>query len=153
MVKKRKQSSPIKRAKNKAWKYFSIYIRTRDNIRFSGDPDMGMCVTCKKEFPFKELQAGHFVGGRTNALLFDEEIVYTQCANCNLYLRGNYQSYTLFMLKEVGEEKIEEFLARKSLTLKYTTEDFLEIADKYKEKARELRQSSLHSPLAGLGTF
>lgn len=157
MVKKSKKTSPIKKAKNKAWKYFSIYIRTRDCLRFTGDPDEGMCVTCKKPFGFKQLQAGHFVGGRTNALLFDEEIVYTQCANCNLYLRGNYQAYTLFMLKEVGEATIEEMLNRKNITLKLTTDDFLAIADKYKTKAEALRNGqtskrSVHPALKGFSS-
>lgn len=154
MVKKRKPTSPIKLAKNKAWKQFSIYIRTRDCLRFTGEPDEGMCVTCKLPFPFKELQAGHFVGGRTNALLFDEEIVYTQCAKCNLYLKGNYQAYTLFMLKEVGEEVVEEMLTRKNISLKLTKEDFDEIAAKYKKKAADLRgnQSSVHSALKGYTT-
>lgn len=137
MVKKKK-SSPIKLAKNKAWKYFSIFIRTRDCIKYTGDPKEGMCVTCKEWFSFKELQAGHFVGGRTNALLFDEEIVHTQCARCNLYLKGNYQAYTLFMLKKHSEEEVEEFLSRKSRVLKLTTQDFLDIADEYKEKTKVL---------------
>ena len=147
MVKRRKSPiTPIKRAKNKAWTEFSKYIRTRDCLRFTGTPDEGICVTCGREFPFKELQAGHFVGGRTNALLFDEEIVYSQCARCNLYLKGNYQAYTLFMLREYRkhpnpEAIIEGFLARKNLTLKLTEQDFLEIAEKYKRKTNELKNA------------
>lgn len=138
VLKRKRKSTPIKLAKNKAWRQFSIYIRTRDCLKYTGDPTEGMCVTCKEWFPFKELQAGHFVGGRTNALLFDEEIVHTQCARCNLYLKGNYQAYTLFMLKKHSEEEIEEFLSRKFRTLKLTRQDFLDIADKYKEKTAEL---------------
>lgn len=139
--KRKKKSTEQSRAKDKAWRYFSIYIRTRDNIHYTGDPEEGMCVTCKLWFPFKELQAGHFVGGRTNALLFDEQIVHTQCKRCNLYLKGNYQAYTLFMLKKYSEEEVEELLSRKFRTLKLTTQDFLDIADKYKEKTQELLKS------------
>jgi hypothetical protein len=135
---RKKKSTPLSRAKNKAWKYFSIFIRTRDCLKYTGDPTEGMCVTCKLWFPFNQLQAGHFVGGRTNALLFDEEIVHTQCARCNLFLKGNYQAYTLFMLKKHTEEEIEELLSRKFITLKLSTDDFLEIADKYKEKTEQL---------------
>lgn len=135
---KKTKDSPKTKAKNKAWRQFSIFIRTRDCLKYTGDPTEGMCVTCKLWFPFKELQAGHFVGGRTNALLFDEEIVHTQCARCNLYLKGNYQAYTLFMLKKHTEEEVEELLSRKFKTLKLTEQDFLDIAELYKQKTLDL---------------
>lgn len=80
---KRKKSTPRALAKKKAWEAFSLYIRTRDCIRFTGDPEQGMCVTCKSFKPRKELQAGHFVGGRGNAVLFDERLVYSQDGYCN----------------------------------------------------------------------
>lgn len=135
---KKKKNSALTRAKNKAWRYFSIYIRTRDCLYYSGSPDEGMCVTCKEWFPFNELQAGHFVGGRTNALLYDEEIVHTQCARCNILLKGNYQAYTLFMLTKHTEEEIQELLSRRNITLKLTTEDHLRLALEFKNKTEAL---------------
>ena len=52
--------------KNKAWKVFSIYIRTRDCLATTKTAENGKCVTCNRVFPFEELQAGHAIGGLTS---------------------------------------------------------------------------------------
>ena len=145
IVKKpRKKSSPRKIAKDKAWTAFSAYIRTRDCLRFTGDESEGMCITCKKGFPYKQLQAGHFVGGRGNAVLFREDIVYSQCAKCNNKpsqggLGGNYAAYAFWMQDEGHtREHIEDLLNLRHETLVYKIHDFVEIKAKYETKTKEL---------------
>lgn len=130
-------------AKDKAWKSFSKYIRARDCIRFTGHIDEGMCVTCWRRYPFKELQAGHFVDGRGNAVLFDERVVYTQCYGCNIGKKGNYVEYFVFMEKEWGREKIDEFRALKAETVPYKEFHFLEIKEKYDQKYKDLTGGSV----------
>lgn len=130
------------KAKDKAWNAFSVYIRTRDCLRFTGDPEQGMCVTCNGNFNFKRLQAGHFISGRGNAVLFDERLVYSQCYQCNgnppFGKGGNYVEYFRFMLDEVGLEKIDEFRAIKGSTVQYKIHDFNELEEKFKQKTKEL---------------
>lgn len=132
------------KAKEKAWDQFSIYIRTRDCIRFTGDPTQGMCVTCKRPYPFKQLQAGHFIQGRGNAVLFDERIVYSQCFSCNgnppFGKGGNYVEYFRFMLDEWGLEKVDEFRALKADTKIYKIFHFLEMEEAFKQKTASLLQ-------------
>lgn len=137
--KPRKKSSPRKLAKDKAWNAFSLYIRTRDCLRFTGDPERGICVTCKTPKLRKELQAGHFVGGRGNAVLFREDLVYAQCSYCNqkppMGLGGNYAAYALFMLDEGhSREEIEGFLNLRHATKVYKIHDFIEIEKDYTQK-------------------
>ncbi|MDB5422574.1 MAG: Bacteriophage Lambda NinG protein [Brevundimonas sp.] len=139
----RKKKTPRASAKTKAWDAFSLYIRTRDCIRFTGDPEQGICVTCKTPKPKKELQAGHFVGGRGNAVLFNEQIVYSQCGYCNqkppMCLGGNYALYTLSMFDEgYTRVEIEAFLALKNTTKQYKLNDFIEIRAKYETKTKGL---------------
>ena len=72
------KATSYKGMKKKAWAEFSKYIR----LRSADSNGMVKCVTCPDDEPkkhWKEMQAGHFVGGRGNAVLFDEEIVYPQC--------------------------------------------------------------------------
>ena len=130
------------KAKKEAWSAFSTYIRTRDCIRFTGDPTQGMCVTCNRQYPYKKLQAGHFIQGRTNSVLFDEEIVYSQCLGCNgnppMGKGGNYVEYFIFMEKEWGREKIDEFRLRKYADKVYKINDFIEIKAEYERKTKEL---------------
>lgn len=141
--KPRKKKSDLKVAKKKAWDSFSIYIRTRDCIRFRNSLTEGMCVTCKRIYPFTKLVAGHFIPGRTNSVLLDERIVYSQCGGCNTNppygLGGNYVEYFVFMEKEWGREKIDEFRALKHQTVKYKPFELLALADRFKEKTEQLR--------------
>lgn len=138
--KKRKQST--KALKKSAWQSFSIFIRTRDCLRFSGDPELGKCVTCNRVYPFKQLQAGHFIQGRMNSVLFDERLVYSQCVGCNgnppMGKGGNYVEYYVFMLEEWGQIMIDEFRQLKYQTVKYKEHDYVEIKEKFEAKTKKL---------------
>lgn len=134
--------TPRQKAKDAAWRQFSIYIRTRDCLRFSGRPDLGKCVTCKRVYPFKQLQAGHFIQGRTNSVLFDERLVYSQCLGCNgnppMGKGGNYVEYFIFMEEEWGRIMIDEFLALKYKTVIYKIPDFQRMEQEFKDKTEAL---------------
>ena len=136
------KKTPRAKAKDDAWDAFSRYIRTRDCIRFTGDPTEGMCITCKRHKPFKELQAGHFIDGRGNAVLFDERVVYSQCWQCNgkppFGKGGNYVEYFRFMMDEWGLEKIDEFRALKGETRPYKEFHFIEFKEEFDRKTKEL---------------
>jgi len=123
-------------SKKTAWKNFSTYIRLRDCIATTGGTDWGICVTCGRRFPYKKLQAGHAIGGRTNSILFDEELVNIQCYQCNMYGSGRYAEYSVWFIKKYGMDKWNEKinLSRKvGIKLNYT-----EINERYKEKTKAL---------------
>jgi len=134
-------ASDLKKAKDKAWKAFSRYIRLRDCIATTGDDQGGLCISCKDYVPFKESQAGHFIDGRGNAVLFDEELVFLQCRTCNIFKRGNYVAYTVEMVKRVGLEKVEEYRLRKNKTVVYRQFDYERIRKEYEEKYEALAAS------------
>jgi Bacteriophage Lambda NinG protein len=75
-------------------------------------------------------------------VLFDERIVYSQCIGCNgnppMGKGGNYIEYFVFMEKEWGREKIDEFRELKHTIKIYKEADFKEIEEIYKEKTRKL---------------
>jgi hypothetical protein len=124
----------LKTLKNRAWKLMSEWVRRRD----ADEGGTTSCVTCRAPIFWKEAQAGHFVGGRTNAVLFHPDLVHVQCVACNVFRGGNYAAYTLFMLDLYGREKVEEFLSLKHKTVKLTRTDLEEIIEKYKTKLKEL---------------
>lgn len=127
-----KAKTPLQKAKDKAWKQFSRFIRLRDCLATTGDIDYGICITCGLRFHFKELQAGHFVPGRGNAVLFDEDITHAQCQKCNVWLYGNLIEYYPKMLKLYGEERVEQMKALRHESIKYSVEEYLQIAENYK---------------------
>jgi len=138
----KKSKTPAAKAKAKAWTAFSRYIRTRDCIRFGESLTDGRCVTCKRTYPFKKLQAGHFIQGRGNSVLLDERLVYSQCLGCNgnppMGKGGNYVEYFIFMEKEWGREKIDEFRLLKHQTKIYKQFQWEEAEQEFKNKTKEL---------------
>lgn len=108
----------------------------RDCFTATHNFDEGMCVSCKRWYPLKELQAGHFIDGRTNSILFDEEAVHAQCRSCNLFKSGAKAEYMIFMLDKYGEDKVREIVARKYQTVKYKLEDYEAIAVKYRDQVK-----------------
>lgn len=132
--------SKLQLAKEKAWKSFSAFIRTRDCIRTSGTMEEGVCISCKRTVPYKSSQAGHFIAGRTNAILLDEDLVHLQCYHCNIGLSGNYVEYFVAMEELYTREEIDEFRRRKTLTKKMKIDDWDDQAHYWKMRREELER-------------
>lgn len=140
------KTKPIKRskAKERAWKAFSDYIRLRDCLATTGTREYGICITCAERGnpswkPYKDLQAGHAVGGRGNAVLFHEQLVNAQCGYCNrkppMGLGGDYGNYAIALIKRYGLEQVEQWQKlRHDTSVKYSIADLLEVEKEYKEK-------------------
>lgn len=131
----------VKYWKGKAWDEFSKFIRLRDALVTTGTKEYLICCTCGKRYPAFGLgcaQAGHFVPGRTNAILFDERGVHGQCYNCNHTLKGNWPEYMRFMMKKYGQNVVDELIHNRKHLVRFKPYELEEIRDKYKEKYEKL---------------
>jgi len=125
-----KKRSKLKIAKDKAWKVFSLYIRTK----YADENGMVECVTCGDVKPIKEMQAGHFLAGRGNAILFDPRGVHPQCYSCNVCKHGNIEEYYPFMLENYGQEVIDDLKRLKNgESPKRTVEHYEALRFKYEK--------------------
>lgn len=126
--KNRKASESKSLMKQKAWKEFSIYIRQRGSVG-----GLAKCVSCGDFKPWREQQAGHFVPGRGNSVLFDERNTHVQCYVCNVRRHGNLLPYYDFMEEKYGKEIIAELriLAMQPKQMRHS--DYEEIYTKYKQ--------------------
>lgn len=122
--------------KTTAWIWFSKYVRLRDCLKTTGTDDHGRCYTCGKIKHFKQLQAGHGIGGRTAGILFDDEITKAQCVNCNYFKKGNYEAFVPKLIAEKGVEWFEEKKVKAKTPLKI---DIKEEAKKWREKYNKLK--------------
>ena len=123
---KRKGSS----AKQTAWKNFSDYIRLRDCLKTTGSADYCKCVTCGEIVPYAQIQSGHAISGRTNGILFDEDIVRGQCVRCNCGGGGETQAFKRVLVDEHGEAWYQmKVQARKNSAL--LTDDQYRLISKY----------------------
>ena len=123
-----------KTAKQKAWDEFSKFISTRDCVRTTNTLTEGVCVTCPRKYAFGKLQAGHFLGGRTNSILLDEDLVHGQCYGCNVGKSGQYVEYFVWMEKQYGRDTIDVFRERKTQTVKITDAEWDAYAAHYKAR-------------------
>ena len=135
------KSISLSKAKKKAWTAFSIYVRTRDAIRTTGTKEEALCVTCNRRYPIKELQAGHFIPGRHNSILFDERNVAAQCYGCNVMKSGNTTQYWLFMEKQYGRKIIDELMELDKQTKPFKVFQMQELEEIYKKKLKDLLAS------------
>ena len=136
-VKKIKKPS-IKVLKKRLWTLFSLYIRTRDCLKTTGTLSRGKCITCGKEYEISQLQAGHFIAGRSNSVLFDEKGVFAQCYACNVGLHGNILEYRRKIIEMYGPCSDEKMEADSKLTRKFTVWELDEMIRLYREKICQL---------------
>jgi len=124
----------VPRQKKLTWKTFSEYIRKRD-ADWKGDCT---CVTCGVVKPIKEMQAGHFIQGRHNSILFDERNVHTQCYSCNVMKYGNSLKYYRFMESKYGEKIILELEEKDTEKKSFTVEELKGLREEFKRKIEAL---------------
>lgn len=122
--KKKTKTSDFTPTKFKAalWKIFSVYIRLRDCLETTGTLTHGKCCTCKRKYPMGKLQAGHFIPGRMDSILFDPTCVHSQCYRCNIERQGEWLKYWRFMEKKYGRSYVLELMERSEEDCEITLE-------------------------------
>ncbi len=103
----KRKDSPLTKAKKDLGKIFSMYIRMRDCFEATATLDNGICCTCNKLYTIKKLQAGHFIPGRMDSILFEPTCVHAQCYRCNMRRQGEWVKYYRFMQKKYGQAQID----------------------------------------------
>ena len=128
------RKSSLRGLKTKLWKLFSEYVRRK----YADAQGYAQCYTSGVKVHWKELQCGHAIGGRHNAVLFDEEICRPQTVAENVFLRGNYPVFTTKLIKENGMEWWEKKLEGSRQVRKYTHQELEEMIQNYKQKLKDL---------------
>jgi hypothetical protein len=117
----------LKRAKERAWKAMSEYIRWRD---YPG------CYTCEAVGGIESMHAGHYIHGRLD---YDEMNIHAQCVRCNVYLHGNLGVYAERLIKDHGQEAVDDLRKRANERKKYNVDELLVIEAEYKAKLLEIK--------------
>lgn len=143
--------------KKKAWDAFSRMIRLRDCFATTGSDIVGKCITCGKNWGFKQLQAGHAIAGRGNGVLFDDELVNAQCRPCNEFKNGRLKRYREILIgrhmvsHQMGTEDAEEWFEQKKIDAKKIIPnkdmDFEGKAIEYKRRYKEIMETNGHFAL------
>lgn len=110
------------------WRWMSEFIRRRDK---------GACYTCGRKAHWKDHHAGHFI--HSSSLDFDERAIHDQCVYCNEYQSGARDKYYAHMLKDYGQEVIDELTLKSEQRYKPSISELEKIKEKLKIKVRKLR--------------
>ena len=108
---------------------FSQYIRLSN----ADKNNMCTCVTCQKQFHWKEIQAGHFISRKHYSTRWDEDNVKPQCVGCNVFRYGEQYKFSLFLGLNVAE-----VLYLKSQEIKkFSNNELEEMISDYSEKLKK----------------
>lgn len=118
--------------KKKAWELLSKAIRLESRER----DGLVSCVTCGRRKRWKEMQAGHFISGRVNSILFDERGIHPQCSGCNCIHHGRVLEYRDYMLQRYGEAVIDELRANKNIPRTFSADELTEMIAGYQERVQ-----------------
>jgi len=119
----------VSKAKKRAWRVFSRYIRLRDTTKLGT-----RCYTCGKYYPLKSMHAGHYIAGHHPNNMFNEINVNAQCPACNIYKHSDPITYRENLVKEYGEEAVKMLEAHRNDFKQWKVFELLEIEKKYKAK-------------------
>ena len=132
LTRRKPPSESIAKLKRRLWPTFSKYIRLRE-ADFKG---YARCVTCNKAYPWQRLQAGHFVPGRRNSILYDERNCHQQCYICNIVLKGNPRKYEAYMQARYGQDVIDELDSKNDEMKQFTPQELVALIQLYKDKLK-----------------
>lgn len=118
-------------AKKKAWDAFSRWKRVYDCITTTTTPFCGVCITCNHQFHISFLEAGHCFAGRSNAVLFHEQLVNAQCRTCNQSFHGKPKKYRKIMESKYGKVQVAKWKAEGEKVIHNRDMNFDEIRRHY----------------------
>lgn len=116
---------------------FSQYIRLKDAFEEDGIL-LAKCVTCGTVKHWKKLQNGHYYSRGRYPTRWDEDNCHVQCARCNIFLKGRYIEYTLFMIDTYGRDFVDELGIKSINPAKISSIDLKGKIEEYKEKVRNI---------------
>lgn len=128
-----------RRAKERAWTQFSMFVRLRDADEFG----RAKCCTCGKRRYWREMDAGHYVTTAKEATKFDENNVHAQCKGCNKWQGGKPVEYEQFIDRKYGEGTALKIRNKSVLECRRRTWDYQVIEKNYRERVDWIKQ---HEP-------
>ena len=140
-------------SRTKSWSLPKLKRKTAEDlqkaIRLEAANAEGIveCVTCGARREYRQMHAGHFIGGRTNSILFEESNVHPQCIRCNNFLGGNQESYAAYMVERYGANHVQYLHRLRGESWSWSREELLEMRERYRQrwKTAEARLKDAHS--------
>ena len=127
--------------RKKAWEACARYCKIRDCLKVRGFAFLGRCITCDRNYHIVNLEAGHAISGRRNAVLFDVAIIHPQCSYCNQVMHGRQKRYRKILAEIHGEEWMANRERRAKRVIKDSQIDFVKLQKGFESKYKVMMES------------
>ena len=106
--------------------------------RFKSPVGYCVCVTCGALHPWNtnKMDAGHFLAGRSNSILFEPYNCHPQCKYCNR-TGGAPQAYWLYMVSAYGEDVVTMLEQLKRESVSFTRDELVAMRREYRARVKE----------------
>lgn len=125
------------KAKARAWKWFSMFIRLRDSLA----DGYGKCITCPRSAHWSTMDAGHYITRAKEATLFDERNVHLQCKGCNRFQGGKFLEHGQAIDRKYGHGTKAAIELKAVQVCKRTTQDYQFIEATYRKRVEWIKQN------------
>lgn len=134
---KKTTKKPIKRSKvvKDLDAIFSQYIRLKASDQYG----YCICVTSGQKMLWKEAQCGHFVSRGKYPTRWDETNCHPQSVYSNIFLKGDYINYTIYMIDRYGRKYVDELIDRSKQSVKIPTAELIEKISYYKTEVERIK--------------
>lgn len=89
------------------------------------------CFTCGTRKPWKELQCGHYISRSYYSLRYNEINCNPQCVACNVFKKGNLETYTIRLMDKYGDNILRKLDKIRWEKVPMTRQGLFEIIQKY----------------------
>lgn len=113
---------------------YSQYIR----LKKSDKNGYCTCITCGGRFYWKDIQNGHYVSRGKYPTRWLDMNCHPQCMRDNVFLRGMYIEYTMFMIDTYGRDAVDALLKLSTETHKIPTAELKDKITYYKTEVSRL---------------
>ena len=128
---------PKKIARSRIVKYLDIAFSRYIRLKNADKTGYCTCVTCNRDYHYKNIQAGHFMSRKNYSTRWDERNVYPQCYGCNVMQQGKQYEFSLFLGKEVSDELL--YLSKR--IVKFSDIELTEMKKYYENLVQVLEKS------------
>ena len=134
---KKPTKKPIKRSKvvRDLDAIFSQYIRLKESDEYG----YCICVTSGQKMFWKEAQCGHFISRGKYPTRWDETNCHPQSVYSNIFLKGDYINYTIYMIDRYGREYVDELIDKSKQSVKIPTAELVEKISYYKSEVERIK--------------
>lgn len=97
------------------------------------------CITCNDVIFWKDIQNGHYISRAKYPTRWNDDNCFPQCVRCNIFLKGNYIEYTLFMIDSYSREFIDDQKKLSQTTIKLSSQDLRDKITHYKTVVERIK--------------